>query len=277
MNATRPTNATILGILIALMIGTPAAAQSVWLGPDREAEVALEVLRPDFDGGDVTFFSSAVFLSGRYPLSDAVDVVAEIPITHFGVDGPSGADSETALGNPYLGVELGPHEGSTFGELGVRLPVAAEDNRGLSTGFLSDRDRWGAFLGDVLTIRGAVNYLHREPSGFRVRLHGGPSIWVYTGDDGGDSMELLADYGAHAWYAASAQVHLSAGVTGRIIVSEGDIDFVDRMINQFGLAVIGRFERVHPGLHVRIPFDFDGEPDETSYILGLSLAVPLAP
>jgi len=276
MNTTQPIHTIILGLLIALMIGTPAAAQSVWLGPGREAEVALEVLRPDFDGGNVTLLSSSVFLSGRYPLAEAIDVVAELPISHFGTDGPVGTDSETALGNPYIGVELGSHEGSTFGELGMRLPVVSGDNDGLVTGFFSDRDRWGAFFEDALTIRGALNYLHRASSGFRVRLHGGPSIWVYTNDDGGDNMELLANYGAHAWYAASEQVYLSAGLTGRIIVSEGDIDFADRMINQFGLAVIGRFERVHPGLHVRVPFDFDGESNETSYILGLSLAVPLA-
>jgi hypothetical protein len=277
MNTTRPIHAIIVGFLAMLMTGAPAAAQSVWLGPGRQAEVALEVLRPDFDSGDVTFLSSAVFLSGRYPLSDAVDVVVEIPISHFGVDGPVRTGSETALGNPYVGVELGPHEGSTFGELGVRLPVAAEDNGGLATGFLSDRDRWGAFFDDVLTVQGAVNYLRREPSGFRVRLHGGPSIWVYTEDDGGDSMELLADYGAHAWYAASEQVDLSAGLTGRLIVSEGDIDFVDRMLNQVGLAVIGRFGYVHPGGHFRVPFSLSEGRDETSYVLGLSLAVPLAP
>jgi hypothetical protein len=284
MNATRPTNATILGLLIALMIGTPAVAQSVWLGPGREAEVALEVLRPDFDGGDVTFFSSAVFLSGRYPLSDAVDVVAEIPVSHLGRDSsyPScdlcvvDSWSETALGNPYVGIAFGAR-GASYGELGVRLPIAHDDRRGLGTGFMSDHNRWEAFFEDILTIRGAGNYLYRNSSGFRARLYGGSSVWVYTEDFGEDSVELLADYGAHAWYQAHERVEVGVGLTGRIIVSESDFSLSERMLNQVGLVVIGRFGYVHPGVHFRVPFSLSEDRDEASYVLGLSLAVPLAP
>jgi len=284
MNTTQPINAIIFGLLITLMVGTPATAQSVWLGPGRQAEVALEVLRPDFEGGDVTFLSSAVFLSGRYPLSSAVDIVAEVPVSHLGRDSsyPScdrcvvNSWSETALGNPYVGIAFGAR-GASYGELGVRLPIAHDDRNGLGTGFMSDHNRWEAFFEDVLAIRGTGNYRYRSASGFEARLYGGSSVWVYTGGFGGDNVDLLADYGAHAWYAASEQVHLSAGVTGRLFVSESDIKFVDRMINQLGLAVIGRFERVHPGFHVRFPFDFGGAFDETSYVLGLSLAIPLAP
>lgn len=65
-------------------------------------------------------------------------------------------------------------------------------------------------------------------------------------------------------------------MTGRIIVSESDINFAERMLNQLGVTVIGRFERVHPGLHLRIPFNFDdNDRDEPSYVVGLSVAVPL--
>lgn len=268
----RFSKALALYFLVALAFGaTPAWAQSAWLGTDRQADVALEVLRPDFGGEGVSFFSSAVFLSGRYPLSEAVDFTIDLPFSHFGVDG---GDSETAIGNPYLGIAFGPRERSVYGEFGLRPPLASGD--GLATGFISDHDRWEAFFEDVLAINGAVNYVYREPSGFRVRLRGGPSVWVNTGDFG-DDVELLADYGAHAWYVAAEQVGVGVGLTGRVIVTEGGLSLSERMLNQVGLTVIGHFGRVQPGLHARLPFDFDEDTEETNYVLSLSLAVPLNP
>jgi hypothetical protein len=233
----------------------------------------------------VTFFSSAVFLSGRYPLSDAVDVVAEIPVSHLGRDAsyPScdrcvaNSRSETALGNPYIGIMFGERSASSYGEVGVRLPIARDDHNGLGTGFMSDHNRWEAFFEDILTIRGAGNYIHRVPSGFQLHLRGGTSLWVYTDDFGDESVEALADYGVHGWYPVSEQVRISAGLTGRVIVSESDLSLSERMLNQFGVAVIGRFGGVEPGLHLRRPFSFDEDRDEPSYVLGLSLAIPMAP
>lgn len=270
-------------VLAILMLGAmPVAAQSVWLGADRQAAVAIEVLRPDFESSNVTLFSSAVFLSGHYPLAEAIDLVVEIPISRYGenytsFDGRDESRSETALGNPYIGIALGERDASAYGELGVRLPIANEDGDGLGTGFMSDHDRWEAFLEDFVTIRGAGNYIHRAPSGFRTRLHGGASLWVYTGGFESDYFEALIDYGAHGWYPVSEQVRISAGLTGRLIITENDLSLSERMLNQFGVAVVGRFGGVEPGLHLRRPFSFTEERDEPSYVLGLSLAVPLAP
>jgi hypothetical protein len=276
-----------VSVLVVLASGpVSATGQSVWLAPDRQAAVALEVLRPDFGffrNDDVTLLTSAVFLSGRYPIGNAVDVVAEIPISHYGEDYTAfdrrhdDSRSETALGNPYIGIMFGERGASSYGEVGVRLPIANENVDGLATGSRSDYDRLGAFIEDVLTIRGAGNYVYRDLSGFRARLHGGPSIWVYTGDSEGDTVEALLDYGAHAWYQAGEWVRISTGLTGRIIVSEGEFSLSERMLNQLGVAVFGRVGPVEPGLHLRIPFSFTEGRDEPSYVLGLSLAIPMAP
>jgi hypothetical protein len=72
-------------------------------------------------------------------------------------------------------------------------------------------------------------------------------------------------------------VEVGVGLTGRIIVSEGDLSLGERMLNQVGLAVIGHLGYVRPGVHFRVPFSLSEDRDETNYVLGLSLAVPLVP
>jgi hypothetical protein len=94
---------------------------------------------------------------------------------------------------------------------------------------------------------------------------------------GADRVNLFADYGVHAWYLADERVDLGVGLTGRLYISGDDLSVAERMLNQVGMAVIGRFERVQPGVHLRVPFDFVEHREEVDYVLGLSLAVPLSP
>ena len=69
-------------------------------------------------------------------------------------------------------------------------------------------------------------------------LHGGPSFWIDP-ESIGNSVELLADYGAQIWYAAGEQIR----------------------------AVIGRFGQVQPRGHARLRFDFDEGTEEVYYVL----------
>ena len=266
-----------MALALSALLILPAAAQPTRTSQGREAGITIEVLRPSFDtfgSTDVSLTSVAVFFSGRYPLSDQVDLVAELPVSRLDVDFEGEGNSGTGLGNPYAGLEAGSREGTTYAEVGVRLPLASQENVGLITGLLSDIDRLEAFLADVLTISGAVNYVYRQDRpGLGIRFRAGPDVWVFTKDDFDDDLELFVRYGAQAWYDAG-QVRLGGGLSGRLIATEDNISFNNRTAHQAILSVTGDVGGVRPGFHLRLPFDY-GEDEGPDYVLGLSLTLPL--
>lgn len=92
-----PTHTLSLGRLAALCLGwllllpAPAWAQSIWLHPDRPQGISLEVFKPDFNNqGDDTFFSGMYVVSGRVALTPRVKLLADLPLSHYGVDGSGG-------------------------------------------------------------------------------------------------------------------------------------------------------------------------------------------
>lgn len=265
--------AVALCLTVASLVPVVASAQSLWLDQSRAPGVSIEALKPSFDNGDdITFFSAAYFASARVPLTQRLNLTAELPISHFGIDSDVLDNSDTEVGNPYLGLEIGTRESNLFGEVGVRVPLDGNDNTLLS-GFASDLDRWEAFFGDVLSFTGQGNYWYRIPeSSFSVRLRGGSNLWVYTNDDRADDVDLFANYGAQLWYHAP-RVRVGAGATGRALLTE-DGSFEERTTHQLGLSAIGEFQRVQPGVHFRLPVD-DTYDDVVDYVVGLSLTVPI--
>lgn len=270
---------TVLLLGLSFVLVLPSMAQSIWLGEYRQRSLSVEALKPDLNGTDETFFSSALFLSGRTPLSPKFHLTADLPVSHFGFDSDIGGtdDSETGIGNPYVGLEYGEIGAPLYGEFGVRIPLASDDNAGLVSGMSSDLDRWEAFFGDVLSFNGAANYIYQLPnSGLSVRLRGGPNLWIRTNDnetlEGLDDTELFANYSAQAWYDAG-RLNLGTGVTGRAIITD-DGDFGERTAHLLGFSVIGDFHKVRPGLHFRLPIDDDLN-DVMDYAVGLSVTVPV--
>ena len=270
------TNRTGAALVLCALFVLSAASQPTQVLPGREAGLALEVLRPRFESDDIALGSVAVFLSGRYPISRQADLVAELPVSRFEADFGGEDESEAALGNPYIGLEVGPREAATYVEAGVRLPLVSNENSGIITGLLSDIDRLEAFLPDAVAASGAVNYAYEpDGSGLRVRLRAGPDVWIFTEDefDENDALELFLRYGAHAWYDAG-RVRLGGALSGRLIATEDDLSLADRTLHQAILSVTADVGGIRPGFHLRIPFDY-GEDEGPDYVLGLSLAEPL--
>ncbi len=245
------------------------AAQSLWLDTAGDRLVAVEWLNPNFDGNDQsTFLTSVTFLSIRYRLDSALALEADIPVAHSGF---SGADaSETAIGNLYLGVVVGPTDQGVSGQLGVRLPSTPSDNESAQgVGVFTDIDRWEAFAVDVVPLTFFANYAWRGPTGALVRLRGGPSVWIPTG--GGDT-ELLVDYAAQAGYEGE-RFRVLAGFSGSLIVTE-DGDVSERTFNELGAAANLRLGQVRPGIHLRFPLDEDLN-DFLDFVVGIHLGVAL--
>jgi len=138
----------------------------------------------------------------------------------------------------------------------------------LGIGFFTDFDRAEAFIPDVITLTGRGNYYRKSASNVVFRLRGGPTLWLDAGDSV-DESEFFLDYNALIGYEG-AQFSLMGGFTGRLIVSEKDLDLGERTIHQLGAAASLNLGVVHPGIHVRFPLDDDLN-SIIDFVFGLNL------
>ena len=251
-------------------------AQPMWLDRSHDKTFSLEILKPDFEGDDnTTFTTSALFLSGRFEATNNTYVVGEIPFSHFGTESDfSNDESENAIGNPYLGIEIHSENYPVFGEIGLRLPLAPKDDgedaafMGCLTDFV---DRAEAFIIDAFPISGAVNYFYKDPAGLVLRFRGGSAIWIATGDR--DETELFLLYNAQAGYESQGFSFVT-GFSGRWLLTEEDLDFGERTFHQLGLAANVTFEKVQPGISFRVPLDEDMT-DILDFVFGLTFGINL--
>lgn len=258
------------------------AAQSIWADRSHNKTIALEILKPNLTGefyDNTTFPTSALFLSVRLPINDRLNLVGEFPLAHAGVnfsfDFFEFKESGTGIGNPYVGLEIQGENEAFFTEIGARAPLAPESNLASTIGFLTDFiDRGEAFLPDILSVIAVQNYLYRAPAGFIMRLRGGPSFWIYTGRENIDEeVELLLLYSAQVGYASN-NFSLMGGLSGRMIVSEGDLNISERTLHQFGTFASIDLGRVRPGVQFRAPLD-EGFKDFLDFAFGVNLALEL--
>jgi len=251
-----------------------AAAQSPWLVPRSDRAVHLEILKPSFkDGDEFTFTTLGVFLSGRFAVGENIVLVGELPFANVGV-GDGIDESESAVGNIYLGAEFGGTGSRAFGEFGVRLPLMKEaDYFGFVFWLMDPVDRWEAFLHEVASVRAAVNYRYAAPTGLVVGFRLAPVLWIDVGESLADDVELFGLYGAHAGYEA-ANVAVVGGFSGRAIITEEDADLGERTFHEFVLAASYGLGRWWPGLQMRVPLDEDLT-DTIGPAFSLSLAVQL--
>ncbi len=107
---------TPFGLLgVGLLGAGPAAAQPTWPeGTWTEAttgrpQVSLDWTKPSFGGETeaTSLLTSRLVLSGQYPIGKSTRLVADLPISRFGIDdedaGRADGVSSTKVGNPYLG------------------------------------------------------------------------------------------------------------------------------------------------------------------------------
>jgi len=273
---TQNVSRAVFVIIASLILFLPPSlsAQSIWVNQGQGKVIAIEFLKPNFDGEDnSTFATSAIFLSGRFPISSEMIFVAELPFSHIG--SKDFDESESSIGNPYIGVEIRKEGKPFFTELGLRPPLAPDDKDGAqSVGVVTDFDRAEAFGNKVFTITGKGNYYRKAASNMVVRLRVGPTLFLDTGNGNfvGET-ELLLDYNAQVGYEG-AQISLLGGFTGRLVVTQEDSDFGERTIHQLGAAASLNLGTVRPGIHVRLPLDNDLK-DTIDFVYGLNLGIHL--
>ncbi len=277
----------IVIVIVSLVHPVHLSAQSIWVDRGTEKTLSLEILKPNW-GGDKDSASDWAFFLSHYSLGK-VSSVAELP---FAI-----SDEGKVLGNPYLGFEIHKEESPFFTELGVRLPLITlmSSVEGIDTqamvdaqevGTLTDVDRLEAF-GDVLSITGGANYRQTHPSGYFIWWRGGPSLIIETTnfslDDFGDRTDLLLHYSVQIGYETKGirlkgyeikRMNFKAGLTGAMIVTEGDMNFGERTFHQIGFAASIDSGNMRPGFYVRLPLDDDLKED-IDFVFGFHLSVQL--
>ena len=264
---------TIAGGLCVLSLGgvlmpTGAGAQTIWHDHARPQSVWLELNHVEFEGEGSGFLTSSNAIGGRYRLSETGAFTIELPFANADLDAPF--DSDFSIGNPYLGFEYAPNEAFLL-ETGVRVPVGSDSDLGSVAGLSAEyADRTVAYLEDVVSIHIVPNLLSADENGFRTRLRGGPGVWIPTG--GGD-VELVLDYGGTVGYE-NGGFGGDLGITGWMIVTQGDLDFGERTVFQLGGQLYRRFGG-GGRLGVLVRFPLDDELENVDFVLGLkaSLAV----
>ncbi len=258
-------NAKALAVGLLVVVPAAVSAQTPWVPPAEGAQVGLELLKPNFRGSGVS--AEVLFLSARVPFSGGFHLVGDVPMARSTEDlFTGGSESQTALGNPYLGIEWA-RSGVTV-SFGARAPLADQNNAtALVAGLLTDVDRLGAFLDEAIPVTAVVEY-RLQARGFAFRGGLGPELWVNTGV-GED--ELVAHYLMQAWYEGP-RVAVGGGFRGFTVITEDLGGVGQRTADQVGGFVRVTLGRVRPAFHVQVPLD-DGLNEAIGIVYGLSLAV----
>lgn len=241
---------TVVLVAALSFLAVPATGQSFWL--DHESGgVSLEVMRPTLSEGDLTFFSFAAFATAAARIGESTLLVVELPFSRSQPDF-EGADAETALGNPYIGIQSAPAERTGLrGSIGARIPLASDGNLAATTGLLSaPTDRYEAFIPDLAAVEAAGRYVGALGEAAYAAARFGGVVEVPT--DGGD-VEFFAKYGAKVW-TAPGELSAGLGVSGLYwVTSESELAFADRTLHELGLWIDYAFGGIRPGVRVQIP------------------------
>lgn len=263
-----------IGIMFTL---SSLEAQSIWQDYTAREGFSIEFLKPTYkDGEDLSFLTSVIFVSGRFPVTRNVIFAGELPFSYVNWDIPQGPDlgAQQTFGNPYFGLEFHPGRAPLFFELGVRAPLTADiDSENweatLNGSLASFVDRAEAFATDAVPVSGFVNYVAWTRTGFSLRLRGGPVFWIASGDR--EESETCILYSAQIFYDTGV-FRFGGGFSGRYFASLEDADFGERSWHQltFGLDIqLGMFK---PGVYIRIPLD-DEYKEVIKSVFGITLGI----
>jgi hypothetical protein len=266
---------SVIFLRIALLFGvilTPASlfAQSIWTERLPGRSFTVEFLHPNFSGSSNSSGNFVLFFTGRIPAWERTDLIIDLPVAHSSWEETmfTRGESNTIVGNPYLGVEIKGPDSPSFAEIGFRLPIIPNDSfRTRNTGYLADFDRQEAFYSDLFMVAVMGNFLVDPPLDHSIlRIRFGPNFWLGYGD-----LQMVIDYSLQGGFA-SERITFITGISGRFFAIRNNADFSEQIFHQFGVAGSMNFGRFQPGLFFRIPIDEDLS-ESIDYVLGLNVGI----
>ncbi len=255
--------------------GSPA--QSFYLNPLYPSLITLQALKPNFDGPDnTTFTTAAYFLNYKIRLNAAIDIIGDFSLAHFADNGSLGfSSSQTSVGNPFLGLRVHGRNSHLSGEFGLRVPVVSSSKfAAAAVGLVSDFDRFETFLAHWLPVSANLHYTNRFSRGVSVLAKAGGTFLINTDKDPfEDGSEFYLQY-AFGLRQRSRRVMAMIAFSGRLHVTESNLDFGQRTFHQLGFSADLLFKRISPGVEVRLPLDRDLT-TILDFVAGVRITVPL--
>jgi hypothetical protein len=265
----------LLGAACAVLLAAaPVAGQGFLLPETPSKGVWIEGSHSDFKGFEAKLPSSVWFLSGRLPLTQKLSGVVDVPFAHAKLDLVEvGAESNSVLGNPYVGIEYAAMP-RLLVELGFRAPLttAAEESFADALAAISDPLRQEAFVENLVPVTAAATMRFPLQYGVSLRARAGVTGLLFTGDEAPDN-EAAIDYGlAGMWERGIGRV--GVGFTGRWFATSDEGSFAENSLHHAGVSADVIVGGVRPGVSLRLPIDKDYR-EFVGPTVGLYLQVPL--
>jgi hypothetical protein len=263
---------TLVIAAAALAAAVPAAAQEVLPTPSRG--VWLESTYTDFEGEGVKFPTTVWYLGARFPLTQQINAVVDLPFSHSRVEiGDEDAETSSVFGNPYLGVEFAASPSLKL-ELGTRAPLTNSDDESTAdvVAAVSNPLRLEAWAQDVVPLTAGATFSTDLSPAFTLRTRGAATAFFFTGEGDSDT-ETAIDYSVTGTYT-SGNARFGGGFLGRWLASADEGSFGENSLNQLAVSADVLVGNVRPGLSVRVPLDEDYR-DVVNSSVALTLQVPL--
>ena len=260
-------------VALLTLVSRALLAQSMWVNQQQKGGLALEFLRPTFDGDpDYSMLTGVYVISFRTPISERMSLIGELPLVHVSFnDSFLGDFSDDAVGNPYIAIATGSADEGTVVEIGAHLPLAGEGDGGVVFGYFGDFDRFEMYMPEAASLGVLLGHKRRSASGTFSRMRVGPRLHISTGS-GDEDMEASLAYGFAGGFE-NRKGSASLGITGRWLMTQDGGTLAENTIHQLTLDLAHRLGPVRAGLQLRVPVDSDLD-DIIKHVVGLSVTLP---
>ncbi len=261
-----------LCFIASVIIPPTLYGQTFFSKPDHSRYLAIEFLKPNYDlEVEPTFFTSAVFFSMRLPLDNWLGLKAELPFAHADFDTP-GDEAQNMLGNPYLGLEIWKRNSHISGEVGIRFPLAQDDDdpdfgAAATVGFQTDMvKRIEAFTSNIVPVTASLHYHYSFPSGINLLFQSGVSYIIHQSRDEQSGWFIL--YGTQVSYEIN-RFTLGGGLAGRKWLKADNGNKPN--ILEITLSGNAKVDHFIPGIEFKIPISNELLEGQLDSVIALNL------